>query len=240
MTTIEERLLDFGQKEIIYRDFLYTLIREEYPNYKDSSIRWVIYGLIKKGIISKLNAKQFIIGRANIYHQKNTSEERKEIVIALDERFPNINIVVYESTMLNEWVNHQIARKVIFIESEKYFMNDIFRFLYSEFSTKIMLNPSKEDLYMYGGELNIVTQLISQAPIFKESRNIKIEKLIVDLYTKDLITEFINEDEKYNVVELIFKKYAVNVKTVFAYAKRRNNLDTIKKVISNFTPGELS
>jgi phosphoserine phosphatase len=93
---------------------------------------------------------------------------------------------------------------------------------------------------MYEGELIIVTQLISQAPIYQKNRDIKIEKIIVDLYTKDLITEFINEDEKNDVIENIFKSYPVNMKTVYAYAKRRNNLDIIKTALSSYESGGLS
>lgn len=238
--TLEERLLNLDNNKILARDDLYKLIRKHYPNYKDASIRWVIYRLARKGIISKLNATQYIIGKINKYRQKEVSDERNKIVIALNNAFPNIRMVVYESTLLNEWVNHQISRKVIFIETEKYFMNDVFRFIYNESPLKALLNPNKEDLYMYEGELIIVGQLISQAPINQKAMDIKIEKLIVDLYTKDVITEFVNEDEKEDVIEAILKTYPVNMKTVYAYAKRRNILDMIKKAISNYRPGGLS
>jgi hypothetical protein len=200
----------------------------------------VIYDLVKKGVISKLNPTQYMIGQSDIYQQKNASDERRKIVDYLNQAFPNIRIVVFESTLLNEWVNHQITRKVIFIEVEKYFMSDVFRMIYNRFSTKVLLNVNKEDLYMYEGELIIINQLISQAPINHQTRDIKIEKLIVDLYTKDLITEFINEDEKDDVIESIFKTYPVNVKTVYAYEKRMCNIDIIKKVISSCEPGGLS
>ena len=238
--TIEEKLLSLDNNQILNRNDLQQLIRMFYPNYKDSSIRWVIYRLVREGIISKLDSTKYIIGQKNTYQQQETSDERDKIVQALDQAFPNIRIVVYESTLLNEWVNHQIARKVIFIETEKYFIKDVFRYVYNTFPTKTLLNPNKEDLYMYDGDLIIVTQLISQAPINSKKKDIKIEKLIVDLYTKDLITEFINEDEKEDVIENIFKTYPVNIKTIYAYSKRRKNLNTIKEVISNYKLGALS
>ncbi|MDD3122462.1 MAG: hypothetical protein PHC62_02980 [Candidatus Izemoplasmatales bacterium] len=238
--TIEEKLLSSDNNKVLDRDDLYQLIRTFYPNYKDTSIRWVIYRLVKNGIISKLDQTKYIIGKTKYYHQQETGDERDKIIHALDQAFPNIRMAVFESTLLNEWVNHQIARKIIFIETEKYFINDVFRYVYNTFPIKTLLNPNNEDLYMYDGELIIVTQLISQAPINQKKKDIKIEKLIVDLYTKDLITEFINEDEKEDVIESIFKTYPVNIKTVYAYAKRRNNLNIIKEVISNYKPGVLS
>lgn len=240
MMTIEEKLTSFDKNQILHRDDLYQLIRTFYPSYKDSSIRWVIYRLVRAGIISKLNSTKYIIGKKNTYQQQSSSDERDKIISALDKTFPNIRVVVYESTLLNEWVNHQIARRVIFIESEKYFINDVFRYIYNRISTKVLLNPKKEDLYMHDGDLIIVTQLISQAPINLKKKDIKVEKLIVDLYTKDLITEFISDDEKEDVVEALFKTYPVNVKTIYAYSKRRNNLNTIKAVISNYKLGVIS
>ncbi len=238
--TIEERLLLLKDKPSINRDELYQLIRQQHPSYKDASIRWVIYGLVKKGLISKIHQNQYLMGWANIYHQQNSSEERNRIVSYLNKKFPNIRIAVYESTLLNEWVNHQIARNIIFVETEKYFMNDVFRSIYEKFSGKVLLNPNKEDLNMYNDELVIVKPLNSQAPINNKTRDIKIEKLIVDLFTKDLINEFISEDEKENVIQDILKKYRVNQKTIFAYAKRRNNADLLKKILSSYELGASS
>lgn len=237
---LEQRIKNFGARTIIPKDALYKFIKESYPNYKDTSVRWVIYRLVNQGVISKLSTTQFMVGKLKNYYQQNPSEERNNVVDALNKAFPNIRIVVYESTLLNEWVNHQISRRVIFIESEKYFTNDIFRFIYNTFSTKVLLNPTKEDLYMYDGEILIVSPLISQSPINLKTRDIKIEKLIVDLYTKDLITEFVNEEEKDDVINEICKAYAINVKTVYAYAKRRNNLEIIKAKLSKYEFGGLS
>ncbi|MBU1143911.1 MAG: hypothetical protein KKH92_09770 [Firmicutes bacterium] len=238
--TIEDKLLQFENNQILDRDSLYQLIRETHPKYKDTSIRWVIYDLVKKGMISKISQKKYVIGKSNIFSQKNSSDERLKIVSFLEEKFPNIKIVVYESTLLNEWVNHQIARKIIFIEVEKYFMNDVFRSIYNHFRTRVMLNPDKDELYLYQGELIIVTQLITQAPINLKTKDIKIEKLIVDLYTKDLINEFVNDDEKEKVIEDIFKAYTVNLKSIYAYAKRRNNTDLMKKILSSIEHGGLT
>jgi hypothetical protein len=47
--TIEERLHSFKDNKILDKDHLYKLIKEAYPKYKDTSIRWVIYDLVKKG-----------------------------------------------------------------------------------------------------------------------------------------------------------------------------------------------
>jgi hypothetical protein len=196
--------------------------------------------MVRKGMISRIDNERYLIGKFKPYLPPIASENRNIIVESLHQAFPHIRIAVYESTILNEWANHQINRNVIFVESEKYFMNDVFRFIYRAFPAKAILDPSKQDLSLYEGELVVVTQLISQAPIHPKTSEIKIEKLIVDLHTKDLITEFVSEDEKDVIVEGILRTYPVNAKTVIAYAKRRNNVEVMKKVLANHHFGGLS
>ena len=229
--TIEEKLNKISDKQIIKRDNLYDMIKKFHPDYKDSSIRWVIHRLVTKGIISKINHKQFIKGVKKLYQQKFNSQDTNKIIDLINKDYPNIKIVVYESTLLNEWVNQQISRKTIFVEVEKYYMADVFRSIYDNVSNRVLLNPKTEDFYLYTNDLIVVNALVTQAPINSEKRTIKIEKLIVDLFTKDLITEFVNEDEKEEVVQSIIKSYIVNEKTLYAYAKRRSNLEKVKKTI---------
>ncbi len=71
--TIEERLLNLDNNQVLDRDDLYRLIKEIYPNYKDNSVRWVIHRLVRNGIIGKLDSTKYIIGKTKHYHQQETS-----------------------------------------------------------------------------------------------------------------------------------------------------------------------
>jgi len=144
---------------------------------------------------------------------------------------------MYESTCLNEWVNHQVSRAVIFIEVEKYYMMDIFRVIQEKYMN-VLFKPNQDTLYRYQGDLIVVSQLFTQAPINRQERTIKLEKLIVDFYTHDLINEFITDDEKEDVIDLMFQTYVINYKTVIAYAKRRKNEDKVISALLNLKINE--
>ena len=130
-----------------------------------------------------------------------------------------------------------ISRAVIFIEVEKYYMMDIFRVIQEKYMN-VLFKPNQDTLYRYQGDLIVVSQLFTQAPINRQERTIKLEKLIVDFYTHDLINEFITDDEKEDVIDLMFQTYVINYKTVIAYAKRRKNEDKVISALLNLKINE--
>lgn len=215
---------------IIESDKLKEIIKRTYPHYKDSSINWVIYKLIKNKIITKLNNREYIIGYLKEYKYDGLSDASRNLIDIFKNSFSDINIVVFETFMLNEWINHLISRNIVIVEVEKYFVNDIFRYIQNIYPNT-RLNPSHEDLYLYKDITIVVNSLVTQAPINKNDKTVKIEKLIVDLFTKDIINEFISENEKKEVIRSMIKNYVVNDKTIFAYTKRRKNYDIVKEVL---------
>ncbi|MGI6210728.1 MAG: DUF6577 family protein [Bacilli bacterium] len=218
------------KKKIITKETLKIIIRKNKPLYKDTSIRWTIYKLVSEGVISKVDNNLYYLGKLKKYTPKNFSALRNKIKNKLEASLKDIRFIIYESTNLNEWVNHQISKNVIFVEVEKYFMMDVFR-LIQEFHNNVLFSPSVDEFYLYQGDLVVVNQLITQAPINNQTREMKLEKLIVDFYTKDLINEFINDSEKENIIYSILSTYQINRKTILAYAKRRNNYAKIKDVL---------
>lgn len=229
MKAIEKDITNL-KKKIITKETLKSIIKKNKPLYKDTSIRWVIYKLVSEGLITKVDNNSYYLGKLKKYEPKNFSVLRDKIKNMLEESLKDIRFVIYESANLNEWVNHQIARNVIFVEVEKFFMMDVFRLIQGLYNN-VLFYPTVDEFYLYQGDLVVVNQLITQAPINNKTREIKLEKLIVDFYTKDLINEFINNSEKENIIHSILSTYQINRKTILAYAKRRNNYDEIKNVL---------
>jgi predicted transcriptional regulator len=220
--SIEKELLNYKENTSISRESLVERIRRDKPDYKDSSVRWVLYRLVHDGVITKVDSEFFRIGRVKPYVPKPGGIIKKQIVKVLKSELPAIKAVVYESTILNEWVNHLIARNVLFVEVEKDYMHSVFWELQEKIQTTILLKPGIDDYYLYASDATIiVSNLISQAPLHKDSYDIRIEKLLVDIYANELLKEFISDDEIENILNDIFSTYVVNVKTVLAYAKRR-------------------
>ena len=229
----------FKDKSYIKRDTLIQVIKEQTNYNKDSSIRWVIYQLVKEGTITKVDNHFFYKGFLRKYKQKNMSTIKRRISDLLKKNYPDIDAVIYESTILNEWLNHQITQNVIFVEVEKYFMGPIFEYLKNELNIPILINPSVGDYYRYVVDnIIIVTQLITQTPKTKHGYDIKIEKLIVDLYANNLLKEFVSEDEHSNILQSMYQTYVVNNKTILAYAKRRNLENVVKEDVAEYRSKE--
>lgn len=229
MNLVEREIKNINEK-IVSKQTLINVIKKENPNYKESSIRWTIYKLIKQGVITQLGNNTYYNGKLKSYRSNSESSLIKDIKLVLSKTFSNISYVIYETKILNEWVNHQISRNIIFVEVEKFFMKDVFRVVQKNYSNTLF-NPKANDYYMYQGDLVIISGLVTQAPIDNDSKSIKLEKLIVDFYTKDLINDFITDEEKEEVIHDMFKTYKINKKTILAYAKRRNNYDKVSNVL---------
>lgn len=229
--SIEKKINDSFDGNLIKKIDLYKVVKGFFPSYNESSLRWVIHGLIQKGIITKISSDIFIKGHKKKYIPSNSSLLKKRVKELIISKFPNVKIAIYESSQLNEWVNHQVGRNIVFVEAEKYFLVDVFKYINKSLSITTLLNPSKEDLYLYDGEMVVVTSLITQAPLNSQNKEIKIEKLIVDFFSKDLIAEFVNDSEKEEVISSMFRSYAINEKKILAYAKRRNNFQRVKEFL---------
>lgn len=224
-------------KDIIPKIKLIEIIKQETNYDKDASIRWVIYQLVKEGLITKLDSKNYIKGHLKKYNPSYDSEIKLKIEKLLKNVFPELTIVVYESTMLNEWLNHQVARNVTFVEVDKFYTQNVFQEIKQELRQTVLLNPKVDDYYTYAeNDMVVIGNLITQAPKNKNSFNIRLEKLIVDLFSSDLITEFISHSEYENLLESLFKDYLINTKTLIAYAKRRNLLQEVLKHIAKYIP----
>lgn len=175
------------------------------------------------------------------YSPKVETKKKKLLKKLISERYPELDIVIYETNIFNEWINHQLSRNVIFVEVEKFYMEDVFTYLRDHMTNKILLNPTTEDYYLYSeDDMVIVSSLVSRAPMNKKSYEIKAEKLIVDLFSSDLVSKLISQSEYATIIDNIFRMYKVNIKTVYSYAKRRNLIEITQKFIKKYDPSEVN
>lgn len=235
--SIGKELRNYKEHTTISREVLIELIRRDKPDYKDASVRWALYTLVHDGVITKMDAEFYRIGRVKPYTSKPGSATKNQIQEILQVQFPAIKAVVYESTILNEWVNHLISRNVLFVEVEKDYMRSVFRTLQEKLQTTLLLKPSLDEYYLYASDATvIVSNLITQAPIHKDSYDIRIEKLLVDMFANSLLQEFVSASDIEYMVDDIFSTYVVNTKTVLAYAKRRKLKTEMHGVLHRCVP----
>lgn len=230
----------FENSKYILKEDLVDYIKKSTDYEKDSSIRWVIHELVKSGDITKVDSKHYYKGVLKDYSPKVETKKKKLLKKIISERYPELDIVIYETNIFNEWINHQLSRNVIFVEVEKFYMEDVFTYLRDHMTNKILLNPTTENYYLYAeDDMVVVSSLVSRAPMNKESYEIKAEKLIVDLFSSDLVSKLISQSEYATIIDNIFRMYKVNIKTVYSYAKRRNLMEITQKFIKKCDPSEM-
>lgn len=222
--------------EYIYKDELYECITQEHPNYSKASYRWAIYNLVHSGLITKIGKNQFIKGHKRKYAYEYVGATHKQIVHYFEKELPNITAVIYESTILNEWLNHQLARNIIFVEVDKFYSDIIFEKLKNNIQSNILIKPKTGEFSRYAENNTIIIQnLVTQAPTNKHSYEIKLEKLIVDFFSEPNLKMIYSESELTPMLETIFQQYVIEQKKMFAYAKRRKCDQKIKNYIKQNT-----
>ncbi len=234
--SIESRLHSKSDNAYIHKNELYQWIEQEHPDYSETSYRWVVYNLIHSGLITKIDNNIFIKGYKKKYTYGYIGTKHHQIIDYFDKELPNISAVIYEATMLNEWLNHQLARNVIFVEVNKDYAEIIFDKLRTDIQSNLLINPKKDEFTRYVEPDSIVIlNLITQAPTNKRSHEIKLEKFIVDLFSEPILKALFSESEMAPMLESMFYQYVIEQKKLFAYAKRRKCDQRIKQFIRQNT-----
>lgn len=209
---------DYGNEITIIE--LSNIIKEKKKYATDRSIKNEINRLISLNIISKINPNLFRIGKINRFDYEFDSC-MSEISKEINDLYPNIDFCLWNVSLLNFYLNHLINVNIIVLEVEKVYIDFIFDFLKDNHN--ILKNPTSDELTNYSKPGMIVLRpLLTKSPIDRKNNKIKLEKLIVDIYSDKFLNHYYEGAEKITMYEIIFNNYAINYKTLSSYAKRRN------------------
>lgn len=154
----------------------------------------------------------------------------------IKSEYPLVDFQVWEFVQLNEFVNHQIGKNVFFIEVEHNLETSIFNRL-REYCSRILLCPKEDMFYNYFEENMVVIQrLLSESPKSRSDvKGCSLEKLLVDLFSNKLTGQLVERAEYPRIYEEAFRKYYIDEKKLFRYARRRNLEKEIRKFIEKET-----
>lgn len=218
---VQKKIASLPEGTRILRSDLKEWILADHPDYRDSSIGWVIYDLVRSGMIGKAGPSLFLKGRKE-YVPPAPSPDQKKILHFLDGNFPSLRIIVYDSSLLNEWAVHLLSQNQILVETEKWAGETVFEAIRNDLSSPCLFHPDPEEFRRYAVPNGIlIRDLVSQAPSRPRSRALRLEKLMVDLFADPLLKSWIPESDLPAVFESMAGRYAIDFKTVMAYAKRR-------------------
>ena len=146
-----------------------------------------------------------------------------------------MNFVIFESVLLNEFLNHQIAQNTIYVQIEKDVSSYIFDNLQKEYVGNVLYKPGKKDFDRYWTrDCVVVLDLISQAPLSMEkSHEITIEKMLVDIIAEKSMAATFSPSEIPFVYESAMKSYQVDRRKMNRYAGRRGKASLVKEYVGD-------
>ena len=157
-------------------------------------------------------------------YRPNYSDQALRLIDILSKAFPHVSFTVFETVLMNEFLNHLVAQNTVFIQADKENSIFLFRFLQEQGYTNLLYKPSGKDFSLYWSkDCVVVTDLISEAPTLEaEPHSICLEKLLVDMYTDKQISTTYSKAEFPEVIHLARSQYQVNTAKMLRYARRRN------------------
>ena len=207
------------------------VLKEAAKEMNEAAIYKRINKLLDNGTLVRIGQGLYCFSDKKKYDYSLEEPISYQVVDILKKSFPNnLEYIVYESTILNEFLNHLLAHSVTIIEVPKNYAEDIFWALQEHGFKDIMLNPTSDDRYKYNPSI-IIKNMVTKAPIRLKEHKITVEKLVVDIVCDNLLNQFYEGAEKQHMIEEAFDKYAVKYDSVKNYAKRRKAFDELIKFI---------
>ena len=156
-----------------------------------------------------------------------------QLIDILSQAYSHVSFTVFETTLMNEFLNHLVAQNTVFIQAEKESSIFLFRFLQEQGFHDLLYRPSGKDFSLYWvKDCIVVSDLISEAPILGDMpHSICLEKLLVDMYADKLISTTFSKAEFPEALHLAQSQYQVNTAMLLRYARRRNKEKEIARLL---------
>ena len=233
----DKALLKLSDKTTYCRDDLFHLFLNEKSDLSDSAFRWTLYNLLQEQKIFRVDYDTYITEKPQVLpiYRPYYSDRAKALTKKMAEQFPEVNFVIFESVLLNEFLNHQIAQNTIFVQIEKDVSSYIFDNLQEEYVGNVLYKPSKRDFDRYWTRnCVVVLDLISQAPLSREKlHEITIEKILVDIVAEKSMAAIFSPSEIPFVYENAMKSYQVDTRKMNRYAGRRGKASIVKEYVGD-------
>ena len=172
-------------------------------------------------------------GGTRLEYRPIYSDRAMQLIDILSQAYPHVSFTVFETTLMNEFLNHLVAQNSVFIQAEKESSIFLFRFLQEQGYHDLLYRPSGKDFSLYWvKDCIVVSDLISEAPILvDEPHSICLEKLLVDMYTDKIISTTYSKAEFPDVIQLALSQYQVDKAIMLRYARRRNRREEISQLL---------
>ena len=213
---------------------LYQLYLKNYGEINRKSISWIIYRLKKEKKISHIGRNRYIQSTQNniVYFNYDFSKKTEKILKLISD---DLECQIWETSILNRYLNHQLTTNIIFVEVEKGFEEYLFDIIWSKENQIVLTNPDTKIFnQLISDNMIVIMNLISETVSNTyDKRKISVEKLIVDLYANPYLKFFIDTSEYQDIIDTLMERYVVNKSTLNRYAKRRNKALVVEQYIND-------
>lgn len=201
------------------------------PDLPELAFRRILYALEKHQVLTPIAAGIYAIHDNTAPPSKKNyvptwSQSHQVLRQTLQETFPYLETLSWETGMLSEWMIHQPANNQIILEIEREACEAVFNHLRQKYPGQVFLKPDRTMMERYVlpmPESILISRLITQAPKRKMSGRIfpRLEKILVDVFADSDKFFAIQGEELVHIFENSFATYWINEKTLFRYAGRR-------------------
>lgn len=189
--------------------------------------------------MQRIGRGKFTLGEGKNYVPE-ISSATKSIYKKIKAEFPYANLCVWNTSVVNEFMQHQPNQFFVLVETDKAATNAVFYFL-REIKKSVFIEPTKDILEKYAvnkNEVFVVKPLISEAPTqnINSVETASIEKILVDIFCDDVIFLAQQGAEMRTIFKEAFNKYTINQSKMLRYANRRRKKEELiqfAKTVSN-------
>ena len=235
---ISEIKKSFTDVDIIKTAELFNFYKSSESAVRKATVNWRIYELVQRGLLQRIGRGKYIIGKELKYFPEFSAKEIK-INKLIKNEFPFIKYCIWNTSNLNEFLQHQSSLQFIVVEVEKEALESVYFTIKDGFNSTFK-KPSKEmveDFISTHQKSIVINSFVTEAPILniKNIPTSSLEKLLVDLYCDKNLFYYLQGNELVTVFKYAFDKYTVNRSKLLRYADRRRKKlqidDFIKSII---------
>lgn len=231
-----EELLDcIDDKKIYCHKELIDELRMLKTGLSDNTYHWAISRLVRSGVLTRRGYDSYSL-TSDLTKDEYVpiySDTAEGLIRLISEKYHYVQFTVFETVLMNEFLNHLIAQNTVFVQVEKESSIYVFRFLQEQGIQNVMYKPGKNDFNLYWSkDCVVVTDMISEAPIRADKpHSIMLEKMLVDMLADKLIAAAFSKAELPDVIEQAQSRYLLDKMRMLRYARRRNRQDVLLKYL---------
>jgi hypothetical protein len=221
---------------------LIKLLKNNYPQMRDSSYHWAVCGMLKSGSLTKIARNVYVVQneRKKPVYRPAYSDLAAKLISQVSDKYPSVHFTVFETALMNDFLNHLVAQNTVYIQMENDVSVFVFRFLQELGYDHLLYKPNKDDYALYWKkDCIVVTDLISEAPLSASApHEICLEKMLVDMYCDKLISSAYSKSEYPEVLRQAMETYHIESTKMMRYARRRGREDEMKKILEEIEAAE--